>query len=276
MSPDPRQRGARPALEICVETVDDVEAAAAGGADRIELASALALGGLTPSRGLCETVAAAARRADLELTVLCRPRPGDFLYDSSELEALERDLHEAAEAGAQGVALGVLTRDGQIDRRATSRLIAAARPLRVTFHRAFDLTRDLDASLEVLLELGCERVLTSGAARSAPAGAQRIAQLQARAGSALEVVAAGGLRPGNVAQLAATSGVRAVHASASGQRSSAMRQRRSAPALGSATVESGESCWRVADEGIVREIVLELSSQFPPPGHPGPRSTDAP
>lgn len=196
-------------LEACVDSVASAVAADAGGADRLELCDNLVEGGTTPSAGM---IARCVERVAIPVFVMIRPRGGDFLYDPDELLVMERDIRVAADAGAAGVVFGALTPDGTIDADVIRRLTVGARPLSVTVHRAFDLTRDLHRSLDVLLELNIDRVLTSGGAPSAVEGAGTIAQLVAAGGGRIAVMAGGGVRPSNVGDLVRRTGVREVHA----------------------------------------------------------------
>lgn len=195
-------------LEACAESADAAVAAARGGADRVELCADLALGGVTPD---VRVLRDARERAAAELVVLVRPRGGGFVYDRGELLACRRGVELAREEGADGVALGVLASGGGIDVERTRDLVAHARPLDVTFHRAFDAAGDLDRALDALLELGVERVLTSGGAPTAEEGASTLARLVARAGGVLEVVLAGSVRPANAHALSAATGARELH-----------------------------------------------------------------
>jgi copper homeostasis protein len=197
-------------LEVTAESVAGARAALAGGAGRIELCVGLAQGGLTPSAGL---IAEVGEAVSLPLFVLIRPRPGDFLYDDGELAVMRRDIAEAARHGADGVVIGALDPNGAVDRGMVRALVEAARPMAVTFHRAVDLARDLDEALDVLLELGVERVLSSGQARSAEEGIPVLARM-VRRDPGLTVIAAGGVRPANVRRIVAETGVREIHSSA--------------------------------------------------------------
>ena len=162
-------------VEACVDTVSSALAAQSGGAARVELCADLVEGGTTPSAG---TIAVARERLQIALFVIIRPRGGDFLYAPHEYDTMLKDLSLAKQLDANGVVIGALSANGTIDRDGTRRLLDAARPLPVTFHRAFDLTRDLQEALDVLVELGVDRVLTSG---GAPTALRR--GLVARAGS---------------------------------------------------------------------------------------------
>ena len=196
-------------FESCVDSLESAIASARGGADRIELCANLDVGGTTPDADLIQRCAEAAA---VPVFVMIRPRGGAFCCDADDLRAMARDIRQAARAGARGLVFGALTAGGTIDIDAMRRLVDAARPLPVTCHRAFDDTRDLHEALDVLLELGVDRVLTSGGAHAAAEGAAAIADLVRRAGDALTVIAAGGVRARNVADLVRHTRVREVHA----------------------------------------------------------------
>src|SRR6476619_4652392 len=152
-------REARMIYEICVDSVAGVRAAKKAGAHRVELCANLLEGGTTPSRG---TIKRARSIEGIKLHVIIRPRGGDFLYDDDEFAAMAADIDTAKREGADGVVIGLLTADGEVDGPRTRELIARARPLSVTFHRAFDMTRDPFTALATLIELGVDRILTSG------------------------------------------------------------------------------------------------------------------
>jgi len=195
--------------ESCVESFEAAVASAAGGAGRIELCANLHVGGTTPSAALVERCVAAL---DIPVFAMVRPRGGSFVYSRDEADAMARDIEAMTRAGAHGVVFGALTADGAIDERLMRRLVALARPLPVTCHKAIDDARDLPAALAALLALGVDRVLTSGGAVTAADGAAMIVQLVRQAGNALVVMAGGGVRAHNVAALVHATGVREVHA----------------------------------------------------------------
>jgi copper homeostasis protein len=197
-------------LEVCVDDIAGLEAAQQGGADRIELCSSLGCGGLTPSAGL---MAEAATR-NLPVIALIRPRSGGFVYSEAEARIMLQDIALAAELGLAGVAIGALTPERQLDRPLLERLIHAADGrLQLTLHRAFDLVRDPGAALEVAIALGFQRVLTSGGAPTAAAGAAQLATLVSQSQDRIRILAGSGIRPDKVAALLAATGVHEVHAS---------------------------------------------------------------
>ena len=207
-------------LEIAANSAASALAAQAGGADRIELFDNLAEGGTTPSYG---SVAVARERLRIPLFVLIRPRPGDFHYGALEAEIMLRDIQQCRQLGCDGVVIGALDAEGDIDTALCHALVQAAGPLQVTFHRAFDAARDLPTALEQVIALGCQRVLTSGGQASAEAGADMLAALVAQADGRVRVMAGAGLNAGNIAAVAARSGCRELHASAKAVQRSAMR-----------------------------------------------------
>ena len=206
-------------LEVAANSLASALAAQAGGAGRIELCTGLELGGLTPSHG---QIAVVRERVALPLYVLIRPHAGDFLYSEAEIETMRRDIESCAALGCDGVVLGVLDADARVDAPRCLELIRAAGSMGVTFHRAFDMTRDLSRSLEDVIALGVERVLTSGAAPSALEGADTLRALVAQAGDRIIVMPGAGIGPDNISELARFTGARELHASAKRHRPSGM------------------------------------------------------
>jgi copper homeostasis protein len=195
-------------FEVCVDTVAGALAAQAAGAQRIELCDNLVEGGTTPSLGMLQL---ARRLVTMEINVLIRPRGGDFCYSELEMEVMRLDILAAKSAGANGVVLGLLRPDGCVDEERTAELVALARPMSVSFHRAFDLARDPHEALEAVCQLGIERILTSGQKPSALEGAACIARLVEQAGKRVIILAGGGINETNIVELAAITGVQEVH-----------------------------------------------------------------
>jgi copper homeostasis protein len=195
-------------LEITVESLDSALAAERGGADRIELCSELNQGGLTPS-------ASAMRKLHEELVIpvftIIRPRPGDFCYNEKEFAAMKRDISLARDLGLDGVVLGILRADCSVDVERTAELVQWARPLEVTFHRAFDNTPDLRAALEEVISTGAPRILTAGAAATAWQGVQILRTLVKAAGDRILIMPGGGLDATNIAKIVADTQAKEFH-----------------------------------------------------------------
>ena len=197
-------------LEICCGSVDDVFAAKAAGADRVELNAALFLGGLTP--GLGQVLA--AREAGIPIMAMVRPREGGFCYTDREFAGMVRDVEALAAAGVEGLVFGVLQPDGSLDAERCRTLIQAAGNRETVLHRCMDVTPDWREALDTAAELGFTRVLTSGQAPSALFGAPVLREMVERAGDRIEILPGGGIRPNNVARVVEATGCRQVHASA--------------------------------------------------------------
>jgi copper homeostasis protein len=198
-------------LEICVDDLPGVEAAVAGGADRIELCSALELGGLTPSPALL----ARAVATGLPVHVMIRPCTGNFVLVRAEVALMADDIRRALDLGAKGVVIGALLPDGALDRVALAAFRKAAGNAMLVLHRAIDLTRDPVAAIDQAREAGFDKVLSSGGAPTAIEGCITLARMVGTAGAELSIIAGSGVRPDNVARIIAETGVREVHSSAS-------------------------------------------------------------
>ncbi|RAY12618.1 copper homeostasis protein CutC [Actinomadura craniellae] len=216
--------------EICIDSVAGAIAAEKAGAHRVELCAALFEGGLTPSLGTIRAALAAV--SSIRVHVIVRPRGGDFIFDAHEIAAMEHDVALLREAGVHGVVVGALTPDGDIDEAVTGRLVAAAGGLSVTFHRAFDMTADPFAALETLVDLGVDRVLTSGHDVSVLEGAPLIARLVEQAGDRIAVMPGGGLNARNAARVVAATGAREFHFAALSEEASPAVFRNPYPFMG--------------------------------------------
>ena len=197
-------------LEVCVDTAAGLAEAVAGGADRIELCAALAVGGLTPSPGLL----AAAAECPVPVMVMIRPRAGDFVWSEAEVGMMEAEIAATRAAGLAGVVLGASLPDGRLDVPVLQRLVAAARGMDLTLHRAIDLTPDMAAALDQAIALGFRRILTSGGEKTAEAGAGRISALVKQAAGRISVMPGSGVNPGNAPMLKGL-GITEIHASCS-------------------------------------------------------------
>lgn len=199
-------------FELCVTSAQGCQVAEECRLDRIELCSALSEGGLTPSAGLLHY--ACAQSVYSKVNVLIRPRAGDFVYTTSEVRVMRDDILRAKDEGANGVVIGCLNPEGWLDVRSMEVLLKAAEGLHVTFHRAFDVCEDRMAMLEVLITMGVDHVLTSGGKGSALEGVAELAALQQQAKGRIKLIAAAGVGPDNIAQIAQISGVKEFHFSA--------------------------------------------------------------
>ena len=202
-------------LEVCTGNLCSVKAAVRAGAQRVELCSALGVDGLTPSVGLIRYVR--QKYPDLTLHVLIRPREGNFVYTQDELAVMQADVCAAVEAGADGVVIGCLTAEGNIDTSAVKRLIQAADGRHVTFHRAFDHCKHPEQALEDIIDLGCDRLLTSGQAPQAIEGLTLLRRLVAQSAGRIIIMPGAGVTAENATKILLTTEASEIHASASVQ-----------------------------------------------------------
>ncbi len=209
----------RKIIEICLESAQSVIAAEKGGADRVELCSDLFEGGLSPSIG---TVRTAKRYTSIPINAMVRPRGGDFCYSDIEFEVMKEEVRAFKEEGVNAIVFGILRPDGTVDMERSSEIIELSRPLPVTFHRAFDMTRDLSASLEDLIALGVDRVLTSGGEATAIEGADTLMALIEMAGDRIVVMPGSGIKERNIRKLDSIVNAREYHMSLSSSRESLM------------------------------------------------------
>ena len=233
--------------ELCAYTRNACDIARRTGVGRIELCAAPLEGGTTPSAGL---IRYARSLPGLRLSVMIRPRGGDFLYTDDEVALMAEEIRLAREYGADGVVFGLLTPDGEVDETRTAQLVREAEGMEVTFHRAFDMTRDSRQALEAVIRTGCRRVLTSGGRNTAQEGVGTLRALAAQAAGRIEV------GPSNARLLAAT-GVDALHFSARRERESGMRFRNPQVSMGGCAGVP-EYTLTDADESVVRQILAEL------------------
>ncbi len=198
-------------IEVCCGSAQSAINAQEGGAHRVELCQNLEVGGTTPSAG---DILLTRSRLTIDVNVLIRPRDGDFLYSENELNIIRQDIAFCKSAGVNGVVMGFLTKDGEIDQQLIKEMMELARPMSVTFHRAFDLCRNPKTALEQLIDLGVDRLLTSGQKPTALEGAPLIKSLVQQAGKYLTIMPGSGIREHNICELLKLTGAREFHVSA--------------------------------------------------------------
>lgn len=241
-------------VEVCVDSLDSVLAADGGGARRVELCSGLMEGGVTPSAGL---IATTRQKVSIRMHVMIRPRAGDFCYSTDEFSVMQRDVLMAKQLGADGVVFGILDLDGNVDVPKTRQLVELARPLKTTYHRAFDMSADLRRSLEQVIETGADRILTSGGEPTAVEGAQTLRNLVELANGRVIVMACGGIDAENLRTVISQTGVREVHVGLRTPMASPMRYRNENIAMG--TVRGSEYQRSIVQEDRVARLVQAAS-----------------
>lgn len=241
-------------VENCANSAISALRAQEAGAWRVELCAGMPEGGTTPSYG---EIKLARRLLQIKLHVIIRPRGGDFLYNDEEAEIMLEDIRLCQELGVDGVVIGALTAEGDIDVALMRRLIAAAGAMSVTCHRAFDVCRDREQALEQLIELGCARVLTSGGAGTALDGAKELARLVAQAGERIIVMPGCGVNASNIEVLARRTGAREFHLSARSVYPSPMQYRHEGVSMGG-VVHVDEYTRELTDPAKISAVVKLL------------------
>lgn len=216
-------------LEVCVDSAESAEAAAKGGADRVELCGNLVIGGTTPETDLFEKIRSLI---DIKINVLIRPRYGDFLYTEYEFDIISRSVERFRKMGANGVVIGCLCPDGSLDTERMKRLVELAGPVDVTLHRAFDMCRDPYKTLEQVKELGIRTILTSGQQESSWAGRELLAGLVKESGGKVDIMAGGGVDAGIIRKLIHATGAGSYHMSGKMVLDSGMTYRRQEVSMG--------------------------------------------
>ena len=242
-------------IEVCCGSADDAIEAEKGGAARVELNSSLFFGGLTPSLG---SVIEAKNRLDIPVIVMIRPRGGGFCYTQAEMAVMLHDARLAIEYGADGLAFGILTQDGLIDRDRCRQIVELVGDKEAVFHRAFDVTPDPLEALDQLVELGIKRILTSGQAPSVPEGAGLLKELIGCAGDRIEILPGGGIRHHNIQEIIEQTGAKQVHLSAFEQRSDPSVHNRPRITFGGA-LRPPEDRYDIVNQNAIRSISNLLS-----------------
>jgi copper homeostasis protein len=242
-------------LEICAGSLHSALAAQAGGAHRIELCDNLSEGGTTPPLG---TIRQAIRLLNIPVFVIIRPRAGDFLYSDKEFESMKDDIRFCKEQRAKGIVLGILKENGSVDMDRTTDLVQLARPLLVTFHRAFDLARDPFQAMEDVISMGIERILTSGQEATAQRGAPLISELVKKSEGRIIIMPGSGINENNVLEVAKLTGAREIHASLRGPVKSNMKFQRVGAKMGGA--DTDEYLRLETDPDKVRRVIQMLQN----------------
>ena len=237
-------------IEVCCSSLKEVLEAERAGAFRVELCGAIALGGLTPSYGVIRSVVEAV--SSIKVNVLIRVREGGFCYNDEEVEAMCRDIEFCREVGVDGVVIGALTADGEIDIVACRKMMAAAQGMSVTFHRAFDVCRNGEKALEDIISLGCDRLLTSGMEQNAEQGATYIAKLVEQAAGRIAIMPGAGIRPNNIAMIEKITAATEFHSTAA---ANIPDQAFSTNKLSFAADGEGKGLLRRSQSEIVSELV---------------------
>lgn len=243
-------------FEICANSVESCVEAQRGGADRVELCAGIPEGGTTPSYG--DIVMARRVLTTAKLHVIIRPRGGDFLYSDLEKEIMLEDVRMARRLGVDGVVFGALTAEGNVDMDFMRHLMTECKGMSVTFHRAFDVCRDSFLALEQIIELGCNRILTSGQMPKAEDGVDLLKQLVEKAGDRIIIMPGCGVNAGNIAKIAQITGAKEFHFSARSKHESGMQFRKSRVSMGG-SVMIDEYSRDVTDELIVKDIIAKLN-----------------
>jgi copper homeostasis protein len=238
-------------IEIAVFSLEAAIAAFNAGASRIELCSAPAEGGLTPSAA---TMRLARKYVKIPIHMMIRPREGDFCYSEKEFEAMLLDIAAAKMVGMEGVVSGILNPDGTVDEKRMALLVDAAFPLNVTFHRAFDMVKDQDEALEAIIFAGCARILTSGGKQTAPEGLEELAELIKKAGDRISIMPGSGVNLSNIKNLADSTGAKEIHLSARSYVPGKMNFKQPLVTMGG-TVSIPDYELQLPDEKAIKEIV---------------------
>lgn len=246
-------------FEICANSVESCVEAQRGGADRVELCAGIPEGGTTPSYG--DIIVARKVLDTTKLHVIIRPRGGDFLYSDLERQIMLEDVRMARQLGVDGLVFGALLPNGDIDMDFMRQLMTESEGMSVTFHRAFDVCRNPFLALEQIIELGCNRILTSGQMPKAEEGVDILKQLVDKAGDRIIIMPGCGVNAGNISRIAQTTGAKEFHFSARSKRESGMHFRKSRVSMGG-TVIIDEYSRDVTDIGIVKTTIFSLGGKI--------------
>ena len=242
-------------IEICANSVTSCEEAQKGGAYRVELCAGIPEGGTTPSYG---EILVARKLLNIKLNIIIRPRGGDFLYSEVEHQAMLHDIEMAKKLGVNGVVIGCLTADGKVDMQRNKELIDAAKGMNVTFHRAFDMCKDPFVSLEQIISLGCDRILTSGQQPTAIEGVSLLKELVAKANNRIIIMPGSGINENNIATIAKETNAQEFHFSAREPIDSKMEYRNPDLKMGGTVVSIDEYAQNVTNAEKVKRTIEKL------------------
>lgn len=240
-------------MEVCANSVTSAIEAQLGGAKRVELCASLTEGGTTPSYS---EIVMSKKMLDIEVYPIIRPRGGDFLYSALEFELMKEDVRLCKSLGCEGISTGILTNDGKVDKIRCAELFELASPMKVTFHRAFDMTDNLQEALEDIIALGAVRILTSGGKSSALEGAAVLSKLIEQADGRISIMPGAGVNINNLAEIISITGAKEFHASARLVVSSDMTYRNDALNMGA---DADEYSTTLTNAGLVKKL-LELAN----------------
>lgn len=240
-------------MEVCANSVTSAIEAQLGGAKRVELCASLTEGGTTPSYS---EIVMSKKMLDIEVYPIIRPRGGDFLYSALEFELMKEDVRLCKSLGCEGISTGILTSDGKVDKIRCAELFELASPMKVTFHRAFDMTDNLEEALEDIIALGAVRILTSGGKSSALEGADVLSKLIEQADGRISIMPGAGVNTNNLAEIISITGAKEFHASARLVVSSDMTYRNDALNMGA---DADEYSTTLTNAGLVKKL-LELAN----------------
>lgn len=240
-------------VEVCVDSVESALAAEAGGAGRIEICDNLQGGGTTPSLGMVKTI---LDETNIEAVVLIRPRTGDFFYTPYEIEVMRRDIEIFRNSGVDGVVMGALTPDGDVHTKNMKILMKEADSMKVTFHRAFDMCRDFEKSLEDIIELKIDRILTSGGEASAFKGKKIIENLIEKSRGRVIIMAGAGIKSGNLEELLQIKDLKEVHLSGKHRIESSMKFKNQKINMGGSIPPSEYEIFRTDEEEIKKVVKI--------------------
>lgn len=242
-------------IEICANSVASCVEAQKGGAYRVELCAGIPEGGTTPSYG---EIVVARKLLNIKLNIIIRPRGGDFLYSEVEHQAMLHDIEMAKKLGVNGVVIGCLTADGKVDMQRNNELIDAAKGMNVTFHRAFDMCKDPFESLEQIISLGCDRILTSGQQPTAIEGVSLLKELVAKANNRIIIMPGSGINENNIATIAKETNAQEFHFSAREPIDSKMEYRNPDLKMGGTVVSIDEYAQNVTNAEKVKRTIEKL------------------